>query len=122
MYEIWLALNILWEISLGYMPLLIGTLVCWVALMGVALRSRRTRWIAGTLPAIISGAFFALIAFVAFPTLTAASLSAPAYWVDWAALSAIALAYGTMCFLITLPLWAMFKGGRARAEVPPFQR
>lgn len=113
MYEIWLALNILWEISLGYWPLLIGIFGVWVLLMGVALRNGRTKWSAGALPAIVTGIFFGLIAFVAFPTMTASSLSAPGYWVDWAALSGIALAYGTICFLIALPLWAMFKGGRA---------
>jgi len=110
MYEIWLALNILWEIALGYMPLLIGTLICWAVLIAVALRSRNAQWGAGTLPAIISGVLFGLIAFVAFPTLTASSLAAQEYWVDWAALSGIALAYGAAFFLISLPLWAMFKG------------
>ena len=36
MYEIWLTLNILYELGLQYLPVVIGTALLWLALMAVA--------------------------------------------------------------------------------------
>ena len=33
MYEIWLTLNILFELGMQYLPAVIGTVVLWLALM-----------------------------------------------------------------------------------------
>ena len=36
MYEIWLTLNILFELSLQYLPAVIGSLTLWLVLMTIA--------------------------------------------------------------------------------------
>lgn len=44
MYEIWLTLNILYELGLQYLPVVIGTALLWLALMAVAAARGRAGW------------------------------------------------------------------------------
>ena len=108
MYEIWLAMNIIYEIALGIWPLLALLLAVWVALLVAArgrLGARQVR------QALLLGALVALALFFSVPTLTQSSLANMGYWVDWANLLAIALGLGALAGVVSVPLLGL-AGGR----------
>ena len=108
MYEIWLAMNIIYEIALGIWPLLALLLAVGVALFGAArgrLGARQVR------QALLLGALVAVALFFSVPTLTQSSLSNMGYWVDWANLLAIALGLGALAAVFSVPLLGL-AGGR----------
>ena len=113
MYEIWLMMNILWELALGIWPLLLGAALLWVVLMGAALARPGARWGAGLPLALLVGAVVAAVAFVLLPGWTRASLSDMGYWVDWANLLGIAAGFGAMAAAFAWPLLAMRGRGAA---------
>jgi hypothetical protein len=112
MYEVWLVLNILWEIALGIWPLLLGGIVMWGVLMVTALRRPGARWRAGMPLALTAGAIVAVTAFLLVPGGTRSSLAELSYWVDWANLAAVAVGFGTVAALIAWPLLAMREPSR----------
>ena len=108
MYEIWLAMNIVYEIALGIWPLLALLLAVWVALFVAArgrLGARQMR------QALLLGALVAVALFFSVPALTQSSLSDMGYWVDWANLLAIALGLGALAAVFSVPLLGL-AGGR----------
>ena len=107
MYEIWLVMNILWELALGLWPLLLGAAVLWAVLMATALWRPGTRWGVGLPLAVVAGLVVAAVAVVALPGLTRASLSDMGYWVDWINLLGIAAAFGAVAAAFAWPLLAM---------------
>lgn len=113
MYEIWLMLNIVWEIALGAWPLLLALALLWVLFLVAALRGRGTQWRGGLPIAAGVGVVAGVIAFLAVPALTRASLGDLAYWVDWLALGGIALAAAVAAGLFVWPLAARRSRPRA---------
>jgi hypothetical protein len=107
MYEIWLVMNILWELALGVWPLLLGAAVLWVVLMATALARPATRWGAGLPLAVVAGLVVAAAAFVLLPGWTRASMSDMGYWVDWVNLLGIAAGFGAVAVAFAWPLLAM---------------
>ncbi|ODT36846.1 MAG: hypothetical protein ABS55_04905 [Lautropia sp. SCN 70-15] len=108
MYEIWLALNIVFELALANKGLVIGYLV----LLGVLLLAARSgAWRRGLPLAIGLGVLAAVAAFALLPSLTASSFGNVAYWIDWANLAAMALGIGGAAALLAWPLAAMAKKG-----------
>ena len=108
MYEIWLAMNIIYEIALGIWPLLALLLAVWVALFVAArgrLGARQMR------QALLLGALVAVALFFSVPALTQSSLSDMGYWVDWANLLAIALGLGALAAVFSVPILGL-AGGR----------
>ena len=108
MYEIWLAMNIIYEIALGIWPLLALLLAVWLGLLVAArgrLGGRQVR------QAALLGALVAVALFFSVPTLTQSSLSNMGYWVDWANLLAIALGLGALAAVFSVPLLGL-AGGR----------
>ncbi|MGB3450270.1 MAG: hypothetical protein WBA58_07205 [Giesbergeria sp.] len=104
MYEIWLVINIVYEIALTVWPLLILALVMWLALMWPA----RSRLGGQSLRhALVLGAVAVVTLFFSLPSLTHSSFANMGYWVDWANLLAMALALGTLCGLFLWPLLAL---------------
>lgn len=101
MYEIWLVMNIVWEIALGVWPLLLAAALAWAVLMALALRRRGRARLSSSLAV---GGGVAVLAFVAVPSLTRSSLGELAYWVDWANLGAIAMAAGVAAAAFAWPL------------------
>ena len=104
MYEIWLAMNIVYEIALGIWPLLALLLAVWVALLVAArgrLGARQVR------QALLLGALVAVALFFSVPALTQSSLSNMGYWVDWANLLAIALGLGALAAVFSVPLFGL---------------
>jgi len=114
MYEIWLMLNIVWEIALEQWALLLVVAVLWLALMGASWRSAGTHWRAALLPALGVGAVTAIVAALLLPGLTRSTLSEMGYWVDWATLLGLAAAVGAVVAAFAWPLLA-WRSGRARA-------
>lgn len=109
MYEIWLAMNIVYEIALGIWPLLALLLAVWVALLVAArgrLGARQVR------QALLLGALVAVALFFSVPTLTQSSLANMGYWVDWANLLAVALGLGALAAVFCLPLLGLAGGRR----------
>ena len=117
MYEIWLMLNIAWEIALGMWPVPVLGALAWLALTGAALRRAPHRWGRAAVLAVGAGAIAALIAFLALPALTRSSLSDLSYWVDWASLAGLALGAGAVVALFALPIAALQGGSAASTHL-----
>ncbi|MCU0774976.1 MAG: hypothetical protein MUC74_10865 [Ideonella sp.] len=111
MYEIWLVLNILWELARDVWPLLVGAAVLWVVLMVAAARRRGAAWGRGLPSAVAVGGVVAVAAFLLVPGLTKSSLGEMRYWVDWANLVGIALAVGAVGVAFAWPLMTMKQAG-----------
>jgi len=106
MYEIWLVLNIVWEIALGAAPWLLAALAVWIALM-VAASRRGAAWRAGLGGAAAVAAVVAVVAFLWVPGATRSSLGELRYWVDWANLAGVALGFAGAAALLVWPLFAL---------------
>lgn len=109
MYEIWLVMNIVWEIALGVWPLLAIGAAVWLVLMAVAWRRPMTQW-RGALPLAMGVAVAAaVIGFVLVPMATRSSLQELAYWVDWANLASIAAGIGVAALAFAWPLGVLWR-------------
>ena len=108
MYEIWLAMNIVYEIALGIWPLLALLLAVWAVMLVAARRRLGARQVR---QAALLGALVAVALFFSVPTLTQSSLANMGYWVDWANLLAIALGLGALAAVFSVPLLGL-AGGR----------
>ena len=105
MYEIWLVINIVYEIALTIWPLIALALVAWLVLLWLA-RGRR----GGAGAAVGVGAVLAVLLCASVPCLTNSSVANMGYWVDWANLLAVALGLGTLAAVFFWPLMALLKG------------
>jgi hypothetical protein len=110
MYEIWLAMNIVWEMALGIMPLLLVGAVTWAVLMTVALR-RRAEWGRALPGALLAGAAVTVLLMLMLPGWTQSSLREMGYWVDWANLVAMSAGFGALAAAFAWPLLAMRRRG-----------
>ena len=103
MYEIWLGMNIFYELALMYLPLLLIIALAWVALMVYALQ-KKARWSKGMKGAVIGGIIATSIAFLVVPEITKSSLSELGYWFDYVVLLGIAVMYGAVAAALIWPL------------------
>jgi hypothetical protein len=103
MYEIWLVMNIVWEIALGFWPLLAAAAVAWGVLMALAWRRPAAQWRSAWPMAAGIAVVAAVIGFLVVPTTTRSSLQELAYWVDWANLASIALGIGVAALAFAWP-------------------
>ena len=104
MYEIWLAMNIAYEMALDLLPAL-GPLVLMWAVMMVINRKKLKRVKPATLAAV--AVLVALVAVVALPSLSKSTLADMGYWVDWAALLGMAAGLGVAAAVLLWPVLAM---------------
>lgn len=107
MYEIWLAMNIVWEIALGVLPLLLAAAAIWIVLMITAQRRQARPWGSALPQALLIGLAVAVLAVLALPGLTHSSLGELAYRVDWMFLLATALGLGAAAAVFVWPLMTM---------------
>jgi hypothetical protein len=108
MYEVWLVMNIVWEIALGIWPLLAVGALAWLVLMVLAWRRPAAQWRSALPMAAGVAMAAAVVGFLVVPTATRSSLQELAYWVDWANLSGIALGIGVAALAFAWPtrvLW-----------------
>jgi hypothetical protein len=108
-YEIWLMLNIVWEVLLAAWPLVLALLLVIAALAVAALRRPGADWPGAARTALLGAVVVGLLSFVALPSLTSSSLGELNYWVDWLALAGIAAAFGAVAAALLLPLAALAR-------------
>ena len=89
MYEIWLTLNILFELGLQYLPVVIGTALLWLILMALAANRRNAGWGKAIRPALVVFVVVTAITFFITPGMTKSSFANMGYWVDWATSSSM---------------------------------
>lgn len=109
LYDIWLGINIFWEIALSKLPIIFLAAFIWIILAGIALSKKPIKWCAATRTALIPAAIVAVVIFFLFPGQSFSSLAEMGYWVDWAVLSAIALGFGALAFLYAVPALIIFS-------------
>ena len=105
MYEIWLMLNIVWEILLTAWTLVLVLLGLTVA----ALLRRGAAWRAAWPVALAGAALVGVATFLLLPSLTRSSLGELKYWVDWLALAGVAGGFALLAAALLLPLAALLK-------------
>jgi hypothetical protein len=109
MYEIWLMINIVFEIALSYwLPTTLGAAL-WLGLMWLA----RKRLSAQVVPLSLAlGAVAAVVAFFALPAINKSTLADMGYWVDWVNLGSWALTAGALAVLAVIPLASLMRQPR----------
>ena len=112
MYEIWLAMNIVFELGLMYLPVVIGVAALLIVLFAIAIVRGRPAWCAAVKTAIGVGVLLLIAAFVLTPGMTKSSFENMGYWVDWANLFAISAGFGAVAAALTLPLAATLRRQR----------
>ncbi|MCV2216460.1 hypothetical protein [Thauera sp. Sel9] len=106
MYEIWLTLNILFELGLQYLPEVIATVLLWAMLMLFAATRPGVGWRQGLVPAIAVGVIVTAISFFITPGMTKSSFANMGYWVDWMNLFFYAAAFGAVAAALAWPIAA----------------
>ena len=104
MYEIWLALNIVYEIALGLWPALLILLAVWLAVM---LANRKGLWAVPITRLLTMAVVVSVGVGVALPSLTLSSFGNFGYWVDWANWLAMAVGAGVA---VAAWLWPLMVG------------
>ena len=103
MYEIWLALNIVYEIALGLWPALLVLLAVWLA---VLVANRKGLWSVSATRLLAIAAGVAVLVGLALPSLTLSSFGNFGYWVDWVNWLAMAAGAGLAVAVWLWPLMA----------------
>ena len=101
MYEIWLMLNIGWELLLMYRWPVIALLAAWIVLM-LAARGRSSQGVTST--AVVVAAIVFVAALVGLPMLTGSSLAEARYAPDWLALLGPAVGAAAIAAAFVWPL------------------
>jgi len=103
MYEIWLALNIVFEIAHGLWPALLILLLGWLAMLFV---NRRGLALVPLTWLLAVAGVAAALAGLALPALTLSSFGNFGYWVDWANWLAITAGVGVAAAVWLWPIMA----------------
>ncbi|HRQ56612.1 MAG TPA: hypothetical protein PLN31_04285 [Azoarcus taiwanensis] len=107
-YEVWLAVNIVWEYLMANLPVIIILLVAIAFLFGIAVVKGSPAWRKGLRVGILGGIVVALVSIFIIPSVIDSKLSDLNYWVDWANLFAIAGIWGAIGAVMLWPVGAMF--------------
>ena len=110
MYEIWLMLNIAWEILLPIMPVVVVLLLVWVGLMARATFGGAANWAGGLGRALLIGVVVAVVAFFVIPGALKSNLSEMGNWAAWLTLVGLSMAAGA---LVAAVLWPILAARRA---------
>ena len=110
MYEIWLGVNILYELAWMYAPLVCGVTIMLALGYGLAWQ-RGGQWRAALTRALTVASVTGLVSVLLLPTLTRSSLAEMGYWIDWLNLLLITAGVGVLCGLLVWPFAAMRQAG-----------
>ena len=114
MYEIWLMLNIVYELALSIWPALLVLAALWLVLMALARGGRGADWRACLPKALALGALLGVVIFFVTPLWSKSALGEMKYWVDWANLIGIAAAWAVAGALFAWPLLTWLRKSRQR--------
>ena len=114
MYEIWLMLVIVYELALSIWPWLLALAVLWLLLLALA-RGGQTAWRPCLPKAAMLGALLGVIIFFVTPIWNKSGLGEMKYWVDWANLAGIAVAWAVAGTLFAWPLLTWIRKSRRAA-------
>ncbi len=106
MYEIWLMLNIVYEIALSYGLLITACVGTWLVLMWVARKHLNRKVIPLSL---LLGVLAAVVAFFALPAINKSSFADMGYWVDWFNLTSWAITGGVMGAFVAFPVTSLLR-------------
>lgn len=112
MYQIWLGLNILWEMALEHRLLVVAYLLVALVLYIYTLARRPHSWKRSFRPAVVLGVLVAILAFLVLPGQTDASFARFHQWLDWALLTAMALGVGLALAVLAWPLISLMRRQR----------
>ena len=112
MYEIWLTLNILFELGLLYLPQVIITAALWILLTIMAVKRGNAGWAKALKPALVVFVVVTAITFFITPGMTKSPFANMGYWVDWGNLFLYAAAFGGVGAALTWPIAAMMRPAR----------
>jgi hypothetical protein len=104
MYEIWLAMNIAYEIALGLWPALLPLALVWAVVM--VINRKKLAQVSGAALAAVA-VLVSLVAVLALPPLSRSTMADMGYWVDWAGLLAMGAGVGVAAALLMWPVLAM---------------
>lgn len=104
MYEIWLAMNIAYEMTLDLWPALWPLVLVWAVVMGI--NRKKLAQVSGSVLAAVA-VLVALAAMLALPSLSKSTLADMGYWVDWASLLGMAAGVGVAAAVLLWPVLAM---------------
>ncbi|HRN77277.1 hypothetical protein [Ottowia sp.] len=115
MYEIWLMLVIVYEIALSIWPWLLALAVLWLLLLMLARGGRAGGWSTCLPKAITLGVLVGVVIFFVTPIWNKSGLGEMKYWVDWANLLGIAVAWAVAGTLFAWPLLTWISKSRQTA-------
>ena len=101
MYEVWLGLNIFFEIALTVLPWLVAAALAWLVILVIRRENLRQLQVGLLLGVAV---LVTVIAAIALPSLSKSSLSDMGYWVDWATLLGVAAGFGVAAAVFLWPL------------------
>jgi hypothetical protein len=104
MYEIWLAMNIVYEMALALWPALLPLALVWATVM--LINRKKLAQVRGTVLVAVA-VLVALAAVLALPSMSKSTLADMGYWVDWANLLAMAAGAGVAVAVLLWPVLAM---------------
>ena len=107
-YEIWLGMNIMWEIALSFLSYILIAAIIWLAISFVTYQ-KKASWLVAFKSTFIIGLIVTVIAFFTLPTLTLSSFRDMNYWLDWATLTLMACGVGAVVFGFIWPFMALKK-------------
>lgn len=113
MYEIWLVINILWEIALSVLPALLALMGAWGVVVVLAAARRGGAWWPALRRSLAFGALVAVLALFAIPLVLDSSISEVRYVADWLGLAGMAGGAGAGAALLAWPMLVL-----ALARVP----
>lgn len=119
MYEIWLALNIVWEIVLDEPAWPVGGAIAALGAWLAAARTRGVAWRRGFVACLPVGLAAAAAAVLIVPRLTGANLSDMSYWIDWMLLLALAAVAAVAVIALLWPSAALALSRARRARLGP---
>lgn len=104
MYEIWQAMNIVYEIASDLLPALVSLALVWTVMV-VINRKKLVRASGAALAAV--AVLVGLASALALPSLSKSSLADMGYWVDWVSLLGLAAGVGVATALLLWPVLSM---------------
>ena len=107
MYEIWLTLNIVYELMWMYLPAVVVLLLVLALVYGRALQRKECQWRAAIRPTLMVAVVVAILSLWLVPVSTHSTLADMAYWVDWANLMALCAGVALVAAAIVWPVFSL---------------